>query len=79
MCIRDSFGSLGEILRNLGGNRSVTLMARRFPRSEVPNDKDAQISWLFDRWQELDDWVELQHRSGRALGSVDSAFKSEIT
>ena len=68
MCIRDSFGSLGEILRNLGGNREVTLMARRFSRSEIPEDQNGQVNWLFDRWQELDDWVELQHSSRRSVG-----------
>ncbi len=28
-----------------------------FPAAEVPSARDELIVWLYDRWQELDDWV----------------------
>jgi 1-acyl-sn-glycerol-3-phosphate acyltransferase len=34
----------------------------RYPGREIPTVADARIAWLYDRWQELDDWVGEQRR-----------------
>jgi 1-acyl-sn-glycerol-3-phosphate acyltransferase len=59
------FGHVGldgfEYVRDIwaGGLVGTTVRIRfwRFPAAEVPDDEDARIAWLYDRWQTLDDWV----------------------
>jgi 1-acyl-sn-glycerol-3-phosphate acyltransferase len=36
---------------------TVRLKFWRFPSGELPRDRDELIAWLYDRWQELDDWI----------------------
>jgi 1-acyl-sn-glycerol-3-phosphate acyltransferase len=36
---------------------TVHLKFWRFPAAEVPSERDELIVWLYERWQELDDWV----------------------
>jgi hypothetical protein len=42
---------------------TVRLKFWRFAAAEVPHDRDELIAWLYERWQELDDWVG-EMRSG---------------
>ena len=42
----------------------------RHEREELPTGRDELIAWLFERWQELDDWVEIQ-RTGRADAALE--------
>lgn len=72
----EDFGTIGNIIRNLGGDRSITLTARRIPRSEIPDETDLQVDWLFDQWQQLDDWVESTLQTTGPSGPSDSAFAS---
>ena len=59
------FGHVGldgfEYIRDIwaGGLVGTTVRIRfwRFPAADVPDDEDARIAWLYDRWQTLDDWV----------------------
>jgi hypothetical protein len=40
----------------------------------VPSDRDELIAWLYDRWQELDDWIgEIRSLAPAALGTRDAA------
>ena len=32
-------------------------LMRRFARAGIPDDRDGQTEWLFDRWSEVDAWV----------------------
>jgi 1-acyl-sn-glycerol-3-phosphate acyltransferase len=36
---------------------TVRLKFWRFPAAEVPSNRNDLIAWLYDRWQELDDWI----------------------
>ncbi|HEX5853378.1 MAG TPA: 1-acyl-sn-glycerol-3-phosphate acyltransferase [Solirubrobacteraceae bacterium] len=36
---------------------TVHLKFWRFPAAEVPSERDELIAWLYERWQDLDDWV----------------------
>ena len=51
-------------LRSLWSGRLVGTTVRvrfwRHERSELPADRAGQAEWLYDRWQELDDWVAAQ-------------------
>jgi hypothetical protein len=31
------------------------------PREEIPQDRDAQIDWLYAWWDRIDDWIN-EHR-----------------
>ena len=57
-----------------GGLIGTTVRMRfwRFPAEQVPRDRDAMIAWLYDRWQELDDWVG-EMRAGEGSGSAAKA------
>jgi len=57
----EPFGSIRQILRNAGGSHVVRLHAWRFSRSEVPDDREDRIDWLFERWLELDRWIAAEH------------------
>lgn len=38
----------------------------RIPAEEVPTGEEARTKWLYERWQELDDWIGEQRQSDRA-------------
>jgi 1-acyl-sn-glycerol-3-phosphate acyltransferase len=42
-----------------GGLIGTTVRLRfwRFPAASVPREREELITWLYERWQELDDWV----------------------
>jgi 1-acyl-sn-glycerol-3-phosphate acyltransferase len=52
-----------------GGLVGTTIRMRfwRFPAAEVPTDRDAMVKWLYDRWQELDDWIGEQKAAGNVV------------
>lgn len=70
----ERFGTIKQILANLGGDHGIVLRAWRFARDEVPTAPSEQIDWLFDRWLELDEWIGAEHgqsgapSSSRAIG-----------
>lgn len=60
----ETFGSVKQILANIGGDHSVVLRAWRFARNTIPTDPSAQIDWLFERWVEMDEWIASHHPLG---------------
>jgi 1-acyl-sn-glycerol-3-phosphate acyltransferase len=49
---------------------TVRMKFWRFPAAEVPSERDELIAWLYERWQELDDWVgRMQARDRTTLGA----------
>jgi 1-acyl-sn-glycerol-3-phosphate acyltransferase len=55
----------GGLLRS-----TVRLKFWRFPAAEVPSEREQLIVWLYERWQELDDWVgEMRAGAGADRGS----------
>ena len=42
-----------------GGLVGTTIRVRfwRRPAAEIPKSEDERTDWLYERWQELDDWV----------------------
>jgi 1-acyl-sn-glycerol-3-phosphate acyltransferase len=53
----DGFARIGNIWA--GGLVGTTVRVRfwRHARAEVPSEYDARVRWLYERWQELDDWI----------------------
>ncbi|MEZ5281796.1 MAG: 1-acyl-sn-glycerol-3-phosphate acyltransferase [Acidimicrobiales bacterium] len=44
--------------RSIPLQRDVDLKVWRFERSEIPDSLAERELWLFDRWAEMDDWIE---------------------
>lgn len=54
----DHLSGLGPMMRNIPFDQPVTVEFRRIPRAEVGADDFP--GWLFDRWAEVDAWVQSQ-------------------
>lgn len=53
----DGFEYISDIWSGGLVGTTVRLKFWRFPAAEVPRERDELIGWLFERWQELDDWI----------------------
>ncbi|HEY4096022.1 MAG TPA: 1-acyl-sn-glycerol-3-phosphate acyltransferase [Baekduia sp.] len=53
----DGFERISDIWRGdlVGG--TVRVRFWRFAADEVPVERDALIAWLYERWQQVDDWI----------------------
>ncbi|MEO1063423.1 MAG: 1-acyl-sn-glycerol-3-phosphate acyltransferase [Actinomycetota bacterium] len=51
----DSFPGLW---RGVPFDRPVEVLARRFDRADVPLEAKDRARWLFERWAELDEWID---------------------
>jgi hypothetical protein len=47
---------VADIWRALPLDTTVRMRWWRVPHDEVP--KDAQVDWLYDWWERIDDWVD---------------------
>ena len=58
--------------RTLWGGELVDATIRvrfwRHERAELPDDPDELAEWLFDRWQELDDWTAGKREPASVFG-----------
>ncbi len=61
----DGFEYISDIWSGALVGTTVRLKFWRFPAADVPRERDKLIVWLYERWQELDDWIGEM----RSLGS----------
>jgi 1-acyl-sn-glycerol-3-phosphate acyltransferase len=57
----DHLVTVTDIWRELPMDKQIIMRWWRIPRSEIPDDREARIDWLFSRWEEIDRWVD-EHR-----------------
>ena len=57
----DHLDSVGDIWRELPMDKRLLMGWWRVPRSEIPDGREERIAWLFDRWRQIDDWID-RHR-----------------
>jgi 1-acyl-sn-glycerol-3-phosphate acyltransferase len=70
----DGFEYVSDIWSGGLVGTTVRLKFWRFPAAEVPSDRDQLIAWLYDRWQELDDWIgEMRVVDPTARGAKQNA------
>lgn len=50
-------GAMSELLANLDCPTTLRMRAWRYSRLEVPSDPDDALTWLLDRWVEMDRWI----------------------
>ncbi|MEQ8841531.1 MAG: lysophospholipid acyltransferase family protein [Acidimicrobiales bacterium] len=68
----ESFGDLATIRANLPLTDPVRVRLWRIARADVPDDQDDFITWLLDRWLDMDRWIDervLERRSGQRASS----------
>ena len=57
----DHLLGVADVWRELPMDKRLVMRWWRVPRAEIPHDKGQRIDWLFERWQQIDTWVE-EHR-----------------
>jgi 1-acyl-sn-glycerol-3-phosphate acyltransferase len=63
----EGFGDLAAIRANIPLADPVRVRLWRIARNDVPDDEDDFVTWLMDRWIEMDQWVQqrvLERREG---------------
>lgn len=53
----DRLVTMGDIWRELPMDKQITMRGWRVPRSEIPDDRDAQAEWLFGWFERIDAWI----------------------
>ncbi len=59
----DDLQSLGDLWRAVPIRRTVKASYIRVDGSMASDDHEAQVEWLFDQWQRVDDWIALHAAS----------------
>ncbi len=54
----DHLYTMADIWRELPLDQTVRMRWWRVPAAEVPRDEDAQVEWLYNWWERIDDWVD---------------------
>lgn len=63
----EGFSTVADLWRNVPLREPVTVRTWRFAAAEVPRGRRRRVDWLFDRWEQLDGWVD-EELSRRAMG-----------
>jgi 1-acyl-sn-glycerol-3-phosphate acyltransferase len=53
-----------DVWRELPMDTAIEMRWWLVPSSEVPQDREARIDWLFDWWQQIDDWIAERREAG---------------
>jgi len=56
----DRLVTMADIWRELPMDKRITMRGWRVPRSEIPEDRDAQAEWLFGWFERIDGWIAAQ-------------------
>ncbi|MGW0803509.1 1-acyl-sn-glycerol-3-phosphate acyltransferase [Nonomuraea sp. NPDC002799] len=56
----DHLITLGDVWRKLPFSAQITAKWWRVPATEVPREREEQIRWLYDHWEEIDAWITAQ-------------------
>jgi hypothetical protein len=59
----EPIASMKKVWRILPLTEPVEVKAWRHDRSTVPTDAEARMAWLYDRWAEMDDWIDERLRA----------------
>ncbi len=58
----EPFDGIPKIIANIGDTRRrLRIKAWRYERSTIPKEPEEQIHWLFERWVEMDEWIDSHH------------------
>ncbi len=69
-CAHTGFEAAGKPTDLSNGSmldREIAVRFWRVPLDEIPIDASARSAWLFDHWQKIDDWIDVNRvRAGRS-------------
>jgi 1-acyl-sn-glycerol-3-phosphate acyltransferase len=54
----DGFSHLSDIWAGGLSGRTIFVRMERFARAGVPGDRQGRIDWLYDRWADMDAWID---------------------
>ncbi|MGB0099604.1 MAG: 1-acyl-sn-glycerol-3-phosphate acyltransferase [Nocardioides sp.] len=53
----DHMLTVGDIWRELPMDKRIVMRWWEVPRAEIPAGRDERIDWLYDRWEQIDEWI----------------------
>lgn len=59
----DGFETVGDIWSGRLVGRTIRIKIWRHAGDTVPANRDGQVRWLYERWHELDEWIDEQRRA----------------
>lgn len=54
----DHMLTVGDVWRELPMDKRIVMQWWQVPRSEIPEDREARIDWLFAWWERIDTWIQ---------------------
>jgi 1-acyl-sn-glycerol-3-phosphate acyltransferase len=57
----DHLLTVADVWRALPMDKTIVMQWWRVDREEIPDDREAQIDWLYSWWEHIDRWIE-EHR-----------------
>ena len=59
----DGYETVSDIWNGALVGSTIRVRFWRHPAAAVPSDREELTSWLYSRWQEVDDWIGAQRQS----------------
>ena len=69
----ENLHGFGDLWNAVPLNRSVLAHSWTVLPGERPTDRQGLVAWLFDEWQNVDDWIDEQLKSGHTEGVLRPA------
>jgi 1-acyl-sn-glycerol-3-phosphate acyltransferase len=54
----EGLARVSDVLRAGLVGRTVHVGFRRIEADQIPSDRSERVAWLFDQWQQVDDWID---------------------
>ena len=54
----EGLGRVSDVLRVGLVGKTIHVGFRRVEAEQIPEDRSERVAWLFDQWQQIDDWIE---------------------
>lgn len=54
----ESLSTLADIRDSVPSTTPVKMKLWRFARADIPVDSEQRLDWLYERWEQLDDWID---------------------
>jgi 1-acyl-sn-glycerol-3-phosphate acyltransferase len=54
----EGLARVSDVLRAGLVGRTIHVGFRRIEADQIPSDRSERVAWLFDQWQQVDDWID---------------------
>ncbi len=54
----EGLARVSDVLRVGLVGRTIHVGFRRIEADQIPSDRSERVAWLFDQWQQVDDWID---------------------